>query len=258
MNRKTFIFILLVLLVLTPSFGSVQTLQANEPANPDIESYTDRWQVVSKMTEEPIVDGSLEDSVWQEIEASRDFVTAYYNEPTDGDTGVKLAYDDENLYIAVDYTDANAGASLVNFGILLSPAATGNRYYHIPVKVRNADPRYVNNWGPDIETPEHVQSETKQQDDGVTAEIAVPLDAFGVDEVASGDEWRFNVIVQHEMGTKPMSSWVPVRRSSITYTGGSASVRADVTEEGRLGSIFMGELPTDGTAENEVPCLFRG
>ena len=55
---------------------------------------------------------------------------------------------------------------------------------------------------------------------------------MGIDKILDGDEWRLNVIAQHEMETEPLISWIPIRKSSIHYTGsGASNVYGNITDE---------------------------
>ncbi len=222
-----------------------------------ISSHLNKWGVIPKISQGPKIDGSLDDAVWKTINSLSGFVTIYHNESVEADTKVKFAYDEERLYIGLDYTSKDKVTSLVNFDVILSPSATGEQYFRIPLKVRNITPEYVNNWGPNLEIPQDIQTKIQSTDRNMTAEITVPLNSLGVEKVTSGDEWRFNAIVQHEMGTKPLSSWVPIRTSSIHYTGNNnATFYANVTDEDRLGSMYMGSLPNN-ERESDSPILWE-
>src|SRR5690606_9343972 len=61
--------------------------------------------------------------------------------------------------------------------------------------------------------------------------------------IAPGTEWRMNIILLHQLNTKPLSSGVPIRSSVFTDTSTSVRVIANVVDEGRLGSIFFSQPP---------------
>lgn len=249
MKRKPFMLIFACVLVLTSmlsyeqAFDPVVSAQTNEETHP-ISSYYNKWSVIHEAEQQPELDGVLDDPVWDNASRLSDFVTPYFNEETDIDTGVQLAYDNQALYIAFDYESEEEDNPLANIEFLLS--ASEDEHYRIPVEVEQVSPRYNNNLGSNIETVENFQSEVVNEDGNTMVEVAVPLDEFGVDQVSEGEEWGFNIIAQHEMGTKPLLSWIPIRRTAISYTGGSsATLNANVADEDRLGRVFLDSLPED-------------
>ncbi|OAK67883.1 heparinase II/III domain-containing protein [Lederbergia galactosidilytica] len=261
-KRKQIFLMIVFMCFLTVFLGGAGQASNSVMANTKekgevISSHLNKWGVIPKISQGPKIDGSLDDAVWKTINSLSGFVTIYHNESVEADTKVKFAYDEERLYIGLDYTSKDKVTSLVNFDVILSPSATGEQYFRIPLKVRNITPEYVNNWGPNLEIPQDIQTKIQSTDRNMTAEITVPLNSLGVEKVTSGDEWRFNAIVQHEMGTKPLSSWVPIRTSSIHYTGNNnATFYANVTDEDRLGSMYMGSLPNN-ERESDSPILWE-
>lgn len=246
MKRNQFTWILAFLLVLTPFLSSGQDFQAAAEETASVSSHIDKWSIVSETEDAPEIDGMLDDPVWEEANNLTDFATAYANEILADEAAVKLAYDEDNLYIGIDYQSEEEEETLVNVDLILSPANHGEEYFRIPVEIRDIDKPFVNNWGPAQNTVPNVQTETQITDGHVTAEVMIPLDSLGVDEVTAGEEWRFNAIAQHELGTTPLSSWVPIRTSFYNDTGlDTISFTGKVTDEGRVGSLFMGALPEE-------------
>lgn len=93
---------ILFLLVCTPIF-SLQAQNSNSSKN-SIKTYE-----TQRLTSPPVIDGVLDDIVWQSIPEATDFVMV---QPGDGTpsrtthpTKVKLAYDDEAIYIAAAMID---------------------------------------------------------------------------------------------------------------------------------------------------------
>lgn len=261
MKKRSIILLLFFVLLLTPILHNGQTLQSTVFASSKnteipydiIKTYTDKWAVIPKVDNGPKIDGKLDDVAWQNIDGLSNFVTAYYNEPDKSNIEAKLAYDRESLYIALEYPVDHDDDSLANFHILISPNADGEKYFCAPIKIKDLETPYVNNWGPNIQVLNNMQAIVSENEKSITAEVAIPLRELGIDEVGLGDEWRLNIIAQYEMGTKPLSAWIPIRTSSMHYTGGNASnAYANVTDEGRLGSIFMGQLPADGNSVKTI------
>lgn len=229
-----------------PLFGHTGRTEAATPeaATTDVELTVDRWSVVPQVSSAPKLDGTLNDPAWQRSRPLDGFRTFYVHDRTTDEATVRLLHDGQRLYLGVRYAAEDAGASVVNFEALMSPHSVGGPFFRIPIAVRRVTPSYSNSWGPGVESPSDLPVATKQGVDAVTATAAIPFAAMGIDNVPAGTQWRFNLIVQHEMMTKPYSSWMPVRTSLNNYSGGNtASVQAEVTDEGRLGTIFLGKLP---------------
>lgn len=222
---------------------SAETVPSATMTGSVVETHLDRWSVAKKLQTPPAMDGTVKDPVWSDARQLRGFLTPYFNDAVDEKICVKLAYDSSNLYLAFEYTAADGGAALAAAEILISPSASGNRYFRIPVTITEVDPPHVNNWGP-ATTLTNLQTLTNKTSQGVTAEVRVPLASMGVTGIESGAEWRSNIIVQHRMMTKPLNSWVPIRAVRSTFLGGAnAPILGEVTTDGRLGSVYMGELP---------------
>ena len=96
-------------------------LQKKTDSGPDTRALSSspdgRLQVVAVRAIEPVlIDGVLDDEVWRIAEAAGDFVQS---EPLEGDaateiTEVRLAYDDDNLYIAAYCYDREAHRIVIN------------------------------------------------------------------------------------------------------------------------------------------------
>ncbi len=253
MKKQLMTSMLSVLLLLTLIFNGVAGLKTYAFASSlesgqtsIIECYLDKWAIAKKVEIGPEIDGILDDLAWIDVDSLSNFVTPYFNEPSGAHSDVKLVYDDEKIYIGIDYRNVEGKDSLCNLDIIISPTNYSTKYFYIPVKVKDIDTRYSNNWGSNIERLENVQTEVRKNDGRVTVEVAIPFSLMGIDKILDGDEWRLNVIAQHEMETEPLISWIPIRKSSIHYTGsGASNVYGNITDEGRLGSIFMECLPRD-------------
>ncbi len=238
---------------LAGSTASAQPAWADEPGGPGeaedllpgaVAFATDRWSVVTRTAAPPVIDGRLDDPIWTDAAKLGGFVTPYYLDAIDGEAEVRLAYDDTALYLAISYADADGGESLTGVEILIN---NGDRGFLVPVAIRAAEPSFRNTWGPGLATVEDAETATGSVEGGVIAEMAVPFSALQAGEVDNGAEWRINIILQHAMMTRPLSSWTPIRTSTNSYNGtGAAPVQAEVTDHDRLGSVFLGALPTAG------------
>src|SRR5699024_8362851 len=108
-------------------------------------------------------------------------------------------------------------------------------------------------WGPGKQEVTDFTSEVSREEETVTAEIKVPFSSLGVDGVSPGDEWGMNVLAQNKLGTQPLSTWIPIRTSTYLHEDAdSIIVQGEVSEEGRMGSIFFKEIPETLTSDDEV------
>lgn len=220
-------------------------LPSSRAAVGKISTRSDRWGVAGRASQAPAIDGTLDEPLWSDAESHTGFVTPFYHQAIDADVSLRFAYDDGAVYVAVSYASEDAGASVAAIDVLLSPGGGGAPTFRAPLIIRAVKPAYSNDWGPGITDLADVDSAFVANDDGITAELKVPLADLDMESVKDGDEWRANVIIQHEMMTKPLSTWIPIRTSMHRYNGqGGAGVQGEVTAGAHLGTIFMGAIPT--------------
>ena len=94
---RTLLFLMSGLFIVSPAFS-----QSNSPEPPSIEAV---------FTEDaPRIDGRLDDAIWDQVPAMDDFTQRWPNEgaePTEY-SWAKVAYDQDNLYFAFNFTDKEA------------------------------------------------------------------------------------------------------------------------------------------------------
>ncbi|PAV31260.1 hypothetical protein CIL05_00990 [Virgibacillus profundi] len=260
MKRKTLILFFGLLLVLSPfaeitphnvsshTASAAETVQATEAA---IDHFNNRWAIIPEVEQNLVIDGVLTDDVWDEAVMLEEFITVFHNEEAEKGTDVLVAYDSENLYFGLTYAHDDVSHSLANFEILIQPSSAEDEFFHAPIPVKELDLPIENVWGTDSNEVAGYDYEIVDEEGLITAEVAVPISSLNVDEVHDGDEWQINVINQHEINTRPMTSWAPIRTSRYTKTDTSSSYRFnfDVSDEGRMGSIFFNKLPEQWAPE---------
>lgn len=181
----------------------------------------------------PVIDGDINDAVWQQAKWTEDF------QDIEGDlkpkpplqTNVKMLWDDSCLYIAAQIHDPNVWAYLTHhddivyrdndFEVFIDPNKSTHQYYEIEYNALNTvfdlflNKPYRNggnamiNWD-----AEGLRSATKVQgtlnnpsdtDEGWTIEMSIPYRAlsFGIDVAVprEGNLWRIN-FSRVEWGTK--------------------------------------------------------
>lgn len=175
----------------------------------------------------PVVDGKLEDAVWQQAER----LTVFYEH---GETGKKvldtvtamLAWDKKNLYFAVTVKDKDICVSEKERDAILCRADVAEIFLKPAVVTRyetelyefefnvwetiwdihyagygggSAEVRFGKPYNPAIvckATHQGTINDWSDVDEGYTLEIAIPLSAFAhaaPEGVKAGDVWKFNV-----------------------------------------------------------------
>ncbi|WP_010271000.1 heparinase II/III domain-containing protein [Paenibacillus senegalensis] len=248
--KKSLVCMLIFLLMVPTTFAiGMETAGAEieahqETESAEIEVFQDKWSVISAVYDSIQIDGDLSDPAWEYGERLDSWEKVYNLNPPEAKQDVRIRYDDQYLYIGLAYEHADQGESLKSVDVLVSTASAGERYYRIPIQIQATELSYVNNWGPNTTTVQPARSVVKVDNGILFAEASVSLSSLGVSEVTDGEEWRLNVLFQHQYNTKPLSAWVPVRTAKTVYTGTNRMVtEANVTDEGRLGSVFVGSLP---------------
>ncbi|GAA3405656.1 heparinase II/III family protein [Paenibacillus hodogayensis] len=258
-----------------PSAAGTQKTVLSEGGNPVIEApevsvRTDRWLTAQRASVPVQTDGVWNESVWTAAAGTGGFSTAYFNEPAEQETLMKLAYDDTHLYIALDgqyesgYTGANAPEAERVF-LLLSRDDDRMKFYSVPVSI-TAGPhpigiRYNNFTTADVrETLQQVVDLTKggqaqqavsKRSDGWSAEVSIPLSALGVEGNAAGERWQVNAIRYFGIASsRPLSSWAPVRRMTVIDGDNSGPNRGYTlsvytANEGRFGSLYFEGRPNE-------------
>jgi hypothetical protein len=157
----------------------------------------------------PVIEGRLSDGVWGSIRPETEYFGWRGGASTGDPTALRLAYDDQNLYVGVVCDDAlpegiSAKAEGRDgfvgqddyVGLLLQPDRSAEVFYQILVNPKGtvADRRIVINpygsyeMNPAWDCP--VKAVGILTPEGWTAEFAIPLASIG--EAAAGSEWGFN------------------------------------------------------------------
>lgn len=172
----------------------------------------------------PRLDGSLEDPVWSFARTTRAFVETREGGPASLQASAKLLWDSRYLYVGVVVQDALLRATHREHDehlweqdcieLMLDPNGDGKDYFEIQVSPRGTvfDTRYDSrrvprpfghvDWDSRVRVAVSARGELddKERDAGYTVEIAVPWQAFSLDQKAAappaiGDEWRANLYV---------------------------------------------------------------
>ncbi|WP_184546217.1 carbohydrate-binding family 9-like protein [Mucilaginibacter sp. FT3.2] len=193
-------FVLLVLLI--PQLANAQSPFAG------LENLflTPEGYVVKHVTKPPVIDGDINDAVWQQAKWTKDFVDIEGDlkpKPT-YKTNVKMLWDDSCLYVAAQIKDPQVWATLKHhddivyldndFEVFIDPATTTHTYYEIEVNALNSifdlflNKPYRNmgsaliGWdAAGLRSAVKIQgtlNNTTDTDEGWTVEMAIPFSAI--------------------------------------------------------------------------------
>lgn len=198
-----------------------------------------RWGIARTTSAVPTDDGGLPQSAWEEAQDLGPLSTFFYIEEIDGSQVRALAGSDM-LHLQMRIPADVPTPSRVEF--LLAPSEYGHTYFTTGVDVQQGPEQPVGQWGGTDEqlSPDPV---VRTDSDGVVVEVGIEYSAVD-DALSAGDEWRLNVLVLFGINEHPALSWSPVYSSKYRDEGnGTLFYQAPVAEEGRLGSIFLHQLP---------------
>ncbi|MEF3308166.1 heparinase II/III family protein [Paenibacillus sp. GYB004] len=249
--------------------GRLGTASENA-AEPAVRLYTDRWAVMAKAESAPLIDGEPGEREWAGAAEISGFVTMFHNRPAGRDMRAKLLYDDRHLYVALESASYPAAVpEAENVFLLFGTPSERDVFYSVPVVVRQGSHPIVigyNNWtGAELTDRRQQfielgsghgvrQAVSNRTDGSWSAEISIPLNALGSQDVQSGAEWRFNIIRYcGPDASEPLCSWIPIRTGTVLMDDIHRPLEQRifrlhvfVANEGRLGSVFVDRPPAGG------------
>ena len=172
----------------------------------------------------PVIDGNINDAIWQDAQWSEDFCDIEDNlvNKLALKTNVKMLWGDSCLYIAAKVMDPHVWAYVKkhdqvvffdnDFEVFIDPNGTGRQYFELEFNARNTvfdlfmDKPYRNNgsalfgWNPQgLKSAVMVQgtlNSAKDTDQSWTIEIAIPYRAISIgndiQKPSNGTLWRIN------------------------------------------------------------------
>ncbi len=208
-------------------------------AQATISSPDGRKQVVAVSAASPVVvDGALDDGVWQLAAPASGFIQAdpLEGQPASEDTEVRLAYDADYLYIGVHCRDTTPSAIVVNeirkdfagrdqdtFEVLLDTFSDRRNGFVFSTNARGAkaDTQIANEGrdvNPNWDAVWWVQARTTA--DGWTAEFRIPFKTLRF-EAGDGRTWGVN-FARRIRRKNEVSYWSPVSRAYSIYRASAA------------------------------------
>lgn len=186
---------------------------------------TKREAVIARLgqgEQPPVIDGKLEDAVWQRVEALEPFIgylTA--QEPPSVQTAGRVAYDDERLYVAVRCQEPEIGAMRIvgearddnvwmgeSVDLFVTASAERVPYYHIIVSPANVrwDARHEDVGG-DLTWNPVYESGTERGEDYWALELAIAWDEMEMTAPKAGEKLFANLCRQRTPGGNEYSTW---------------------------------------------------
>jgi hypothetical protein len=231
-----------LIVLITSTFASGQNLPVG--------SSDGRRQVIAVRTAEPIsIDGVLDERVWTEALPATDFVQAdpFEGQPATEMTEVRIAFDDDNLYIAATCRDTEPAGIVVNdihkdftgrdqdtFEVLLDTFADRRNGF---VFVTNAEgakaDTQIANEGRDVNPNWDAVwwVRARRTPEGWAAEFRIPFKTLRF-QPGDGRTWGIN-FARRVRRTLEISYWSPVSRAFSIYR---ASANGNLNGMPALGS----------------------
>lgn len=185
------------------------------------------------------IDGKLDEPAWKHAVSSGPFVHTMTGGAAEQVAGVKLLWDEHNLYVGFEFADTDVWGTLPNHDdklwtqeaaeVFLDPDGDGRTYVELQVSPQNVTfdswlPGYRQNdnaWESGMQTGVAVMGTLNQRDDrdvGWTAEMRIPMAAVKgrLEQVQGvppqiGTQWRANFFRLDQRQGKPQtgSAWSP-------------------------------------------------
>lgn len=203
------------------SRASLETAGSRVVPDPiSVEAPAVRRYVAPKAVVPPVIDGRLDDAIWQKAPWSEHFVDIEGpRRPAPGlDTRVRMAWDDSALYIAAMMEEPDLWGTLTqrdtiiflnnDFEVFLDPDADTHHYYELEINAlgtvwdlllerpyRDGGPA-VNEWDiGGLRSAVHLEgsiNDPSDRDRGWSVELALPWRGLGETPPVPGAHWRIN------------------------------------------------------------------
>ncbi len=178
---------------------------------------------VNKRADRIVVDGKLEEFDWQKTEAITGFIATDGKTMADPQTLVKILYDEDNIYLAVEAMESEPGKMTINkkerdesvwsdssVEFFINAAGMNDKYVQLVINPKGViyDSKAVTGNSADVAFDAQAEIKTAVLPDRWVAEIRIPAAAFGP-KIKDGDIWNINVARNRRLsdGKDQGSSW---------------------------------------------------
>ena len=222
---------------------------------------------VHRTTESIIIDGKMDEPVWQQAEASSSFTRNFPDDQAlaDYQTAVRLLFDNENLYAFLlmernpehDYSISTLREDFEFYendavGLILDPFTDFTNGYGFYVNAFGArrDEQISAGTVPDPTIDLKWRAEASRSNDYYTVELAIPLKFI---RHGGSTLWNLNV-VRNDSGANERSSWVGVPinffLNNLAFSGTMEWKTSELQATNRLYSIIPSVTLTTGREGN--------
>lgn len=188
----------------------------------------DREIMANYITTKPLIDGKLDDEVWENGVWFTDFVlTSDIEKLAEVQTEFQIAYDEDNLYLAARMYEPEPGQLKIgefrrdgaisqddHLELMIGPSGNRQEYFHFGINAVGIQYDAKQNFGGefyDVEWNTNWQAATKIGSRQWTVELAIPFSGLSLTK-DSKSEWHMNVARQRCVGKqKELSSFSPMK-----------------------------------------------
>lgn len=220
----------------------------------------------------PQIDGKLDDACWTKASQTSNFITCTSGKMAEEQTTAYLAFDKNNLYVAIRCKDSHPDKIVSNVAerdgsvwqddsveLFIDPGYSQKKYFHLAVN--SAGVQYDSEKGPDTLGSNWNgtwQAKTSIGKDEWTCEMAIPFNELKMGSPKPGTIWGFNVLRNlHESSLKDRSSnWAgiigdahqPDKLGEMVFTERSMGIVST-----KVGDLFYGSNPLNFKIYNHTP-----
>ena len=179
---------------------------------------------VNKRVDKIVIDGKFEEADWNKADFTDDFITTDGKTAADPQTFVKMLYDENNIYFAVEAMEAEPGRMKIktkehdgnifsdsSLEFFITAPGMNDNYVQIALNSKGViyDSMVVSgSQDADIKFDSGIEVKTRVLADRWVVEIRVPAAPFGR-KIGDGEVWKINVARNRRLvdGTSQSSSW---------------------------------------------------
>jgi hypothetical protein len=241
---------------------------------------------VSQTRQKIIIDGKMDDAEWQDAAGFSGLLDTKTWSVTAPQTRGRIAYDDENLYVALhsenpsevkDKPDVTVqhgfvkrdavqpGAPVLDddhFFVRISPDITSGREYSLHVNGIDTTHAFQReeDGGGSVTWQSQARVKSVVGMDGWTMEAAIPLKSLGVEKIADGAKWRMNFGRVWKMLRQREDVWaIGDRATNETNTGHSSFGTVYFAgDSSAITNIEKFKIAPDGRVNSEVQVFNPG
>jgi hypothetical protein len=181
-------------------------------------------------TAAPVIDGTLDDAAWQNVDPLAPFVALAANDAKlTAQTQAQVTFDAENLYVAVRCDEPNVNRMDIvgkahddpvwngeDVEVMIAPPGRTAPFYHFMLNPRGVHWDALNGETATLSYDPEWRHATRVGAKEWTAEMAIPWAALEMDPPPPGTELRANICRQRRHA-RELSCWSPMARGFLEH-----------------------------------------